>query len=922
MAFKPVFKFRNPDSTFDLNSAYSSAIAKGIYSGGDVTVSGLNITIAPFTAVGFDGLVVKSDTPITVTAVNGKINVVALFAKYERDAKSAIQLNVFEEATLTGSSLADYYVIFGKTDLTAGGYTSLLVESSSPPPGVGVFSFSNSHYADKVGVGLKQPSASFSSLPYTKNRAGDVRYALAEQSIYAWNATTKTWLNILATTAGNVTYAGGNAWVDGVSNPATTVEGQLDKILTELGAGGSGASKISTSAFVSAPLDIPSNISVQAVLQNLVTGVNARGVLAGSNTWSGINNTFQVGAPGPARTFQVDSETINIGNTSGTSATTFRGTTLVTSTGTLAINAPTTVTASFTSTGGATFSNTISMSTLNVSNLTTSGVAYLTGGVNLQEIAITPAIINSGQVTYSPPSFQDASVVRISSNNTHSIRSILYTAATHKRKTFINVGSYPIIFNHEYTSSTTAVNRIITNDGFDFTLNPGSSIVLLYDDDVTTARWRVLSKYKGEAISSVSLSTNQTAWSPTNWSTASVISVNPSVNNLVISGLDANVVVLRKLIINAAATRSLIISHSTTPGTGILCPLNATFTLGPQSSVEVFRDTTSGFWRLTVASANYVFQPTLVSGGVGSTGITAYGSPTGTNALGARIQALSGNSTGAVVIGGPTGTGIKVGGGGLTSADTTGTASGEGIIAWGAGTSTGIISIGGNNNGIGIVGIGKGSGTGGSFTGGDAAYGIEASGVSGGLFTGGDGGYGIEASGSIGGSFTATDSSGSGVIGIGAIGGDFTGNMSGRGVRGTGGIGGEFNSTDTAPNAVALVAYSPAGSGSAAIYASTIHSNTHAAKFETVFSDPGAGALELKTSHSSHLALFCKRLSTAGGYGIVINDTNNGSPALSLGVNSGTILVPTPGAIWFDGTKFKVCISTSPSLIIKEINLV
>ena len=101
MAFKPVFQFRNPDSTADLNKAYSAAIAKGIYLGGDISVSSsnLNITIAPFTAVGHDGLTVVSDANISLTATPGYVNVIALFVRYERAAPPIIQVEIFPENT-------------------------------------------------------------------------------------------------------------------------------------------------------------------------------------------------------------------------------------------------------------------------------------------------------------------------------------------------------------------------------------------------------------------------------------------------------------------------------------------------------------------------------------------------------------------------------------------------------------------------------------------------------------------------------------------------------------------------------------------------------------------------------------------------------------------------------------------------------
>ena len=49
--------------------------------------------------------------------------------------------------------------------------------------------------------------------------------------------------------AANVGYAGGGTWADGTTNPGTTVEGQLDKVISDLGSGTGGSSKISAAAY-------------------------------------------------------------------------------------------------------------------------------------------------------------------------------------------------------------------------------------------------------------------------------------------------------------------------------------------------------------------------------------------------------------------------------------------------------------------------------------------------------------------------------------------------------------------------------------------------------------------------------------------------------------------------------------------------
>lgn len=73
--------------------------------------------------------------------------------------------------------------------------------------------------------------------------------------------------------AGNVSadfsYAGGAAWADGTANPATTVEAQLDKVITDL-AGASGSAKIGGAAINTTDLAAG---TVQAQLSSILTGL-------------------------------------------------------------------------------------------------------------------------------------------------------------------------------------------------------------------------------------------------------------------------------------------------------------------------------------------------------------------------------------------------------------------------------------------------------------------------------------------------------------------------------------------------------------------------------------------------------------------------------------------------------------------------
>ena len=83
--------------------------------------------------------------------------------------------------------------------------------------------------------------------------------------------------------AAGMDYAGGPNWLDGTTNPAATVEAQLDKIISDLatqGTGASGASKAGAPALAGSPDSLAVG-SVESQLAELLGLVNARLPLAG-----------------------------------------------------------------------------------------------------------------------------------------------------------------------------------------------------------------------------------------------------------------------------------------------------------------------------------------------------------------------------------------------------------------------------------------------------------------------------------------------------------------------------------------------------------------------------------------------------------------------------------------------------------------
>ncbi len=84
--------------------------------------------------------------------------------------------------------------------------------------------------------------------------------------------------------ASDINYEGGGAWHDGTTNPAATVEAQLDKIITDLVAA-AGSDRLGSAAVAQSPTSLSAG-SIFDQLTELLTAVNAR-VLKAGDTISG-----------------------------------------------------------------------------------------------------------------------------------------------------------------------------------------------------------------------------------------------------------------------------------------------------------------------------------------------------------------------------------------------------------------------------------------------------------------------------------------------------------------------------------------------------------------------------------------------------------------------------------------------------------
>ena len=194
MAIKPVLQYRNPDSTLDLNSTQAKIIDRAIFDGGTLSLSAisLQVTVAPFIVVGFDGMTAISDSnevrsvPAPAVAGPDRVSYLILHLEYRSLTSPISNLQVVPESTWTTSVSKPFFVTFAKFSIPFGA-------TSMTSPGV-VVDYSAGDWADKLGkTGWRMPVANAAALPLVGNRDADIRIALDTRLGHIWNATTSSW---------------------------------------------------------------------------------------------------------------------------------------------------------------------------------------------------------------------------------------------------------------------------------------------------------------------------------------------------------------------------------------------------------------------------------------------------------------------------------------------------------------------------------------------------------------------------------------------------------------------------------------------------------------------------------------------------------------------------------------------------------
>lgn len=173
-------------TSLDANKKLAKLVTRSIMEGGYLVYNNtMNVTVSPFTAYSFDGMVVTSDTPVTFTLVNTEICYLICFAKYQVGLDPILEMQKISSVDWETSVNKDYYITFAKFDLSSGLFTFVTDNDAD---------YDNSDYKDKLGISnFKGPAADLASLPTSRNRDGDIRLTLDSKLLHQWDSATSQW---------------------------------------------------------------------------------------------------------------------------------------------------------------------------------------------------------------------------------------------------------------------------------------------------------------------------------------------------------------------------------------------------------------------------------------------------------------------------------------------------------------------------------------------------------------------------------------------------------------------------------------------------------------------------------------------------------------------------------------------------------
>lgn len=127
MTKRAVFAYNNLDDTADLNVHFRTLIGRGVVSGGEILpVAGTsNVTVNPFYATSYDGMVVWDTVYEPLNCVPGIVNVIVLRAVYNSPAAPTLQFEVMTTANYNSDPQKNNLIVFGEVDMTGASTTAL-----------------------------------------------------------------------------------------------------------------------------------------------------------------------------------------------------------------------------------------------------------------------------------------------------------------------------------------------------------------------------------------------------------------------------------------------------------------------------------------------------------------------------------------------------------------------------------------------------------------------------------------------------------------------------------------------------------------------------------------------------------------------------------------------------------------------------
>lgn len=122
MALEAIFEYRNADQTGLLNDRFRTLFGKGIFDGGIVTAVplSLSIDVSAFSAIGFDGMMVRNTSPQRLVVQSDEENYLVVRAIHKETTDAILQYEVLTKADYDSDGQKDFLILFAVVDLLGG----------------------------------------------------------------------------------------------------------------------------------------------------------------------------------------------------------------------------------------------------------------------------------------------------------------------------------------------------------------------------------------------------------------------------------------------------------------------------------------------------------------------------------------------------------------------------------------------------------------------------------------------------------------------------------------------------------------------------------------------------------------------------------------------------------------------------------